>query len=245
MRNLYLASFLCSAIAAPAIAEVELSFYTGWQTAPHSRAKGTIPDSDVSSSEGGPVFSERGRARPSVAAAAAPGEDFNELIGWTGKSNEMPPYYGFRATWWQNDKIGYGLEFSHNKVYANESDREKLGFSSLELTDGLNLVTLNVSRRWQDQWGAVTPYVSGGVGLAIPHVDATHDASGSKTFEYQMTGMALRLTAGATIPISDHYSLFGEYQFTYSDNDIDLDGGGSFQTDIKTNALNIGVSYSF
>ncbi len=238
MRHLILSAALIGASTSPVMAEVELSIYTGWQTAPHSRASGEIPEGD--SSDAPVVDSAR-----AVSIAAAPGESFNELLGWEGKSNQMPPYYGLRATWWQNDRIGYGIEFSHNKVYAVEGDREKLGFSRLELTDGLNIVTLNVARRWKDQWGALTPYVSGGLGVAIPHVDAKHDASGSTTFGYQVTGPALRMTAGASYALNDKYSIFGEYQFTYSSNDIDLDGGGSFKTDIKTNALNIGVSYSF
>ncbi|WP_299931744.1 outer membrane beta-barrel protein [uncultured Pelagimonas sp.] len=247
MRNLILSAALIGASTSSVLAEVELSIYTGWQTAPHSRASGDIPDGD-----GDPETivvddsrSEAALVGDVASSVAQPGESFNELLGWEGKSNQMPPYYGVRATWWQNERIGYGIEFSHNKVYAVEKDREKLGFSRLELTDGLNIVTLNVSRRWKDQWGALTPYVSGGLGVAIPHVDAKHDASGSTTFGYQVTGPALRMTAGASYALNDKYSIFGEYQFTYSSNDIDLDGGGSFKTDIKTNALNIGVSYSF
>lgn len=242
-----LTTSLSFAFAAPALAEVELSFYTGWQTAPHSRVKGTLPGDAVgggggtdASQTGGPAF-----AIGDTTGDAAPGADFNELFGWEGRSGELPPYYGVRATWWQNDKWGYGVEFSHNKVYANRSDRENLGFSRLEFTDGLNIVTLNVSRRWQDQWGSFTPYVSGGLGVAIPHVDVRHDASDSRTYEFQYTGPAMRLTAGASYAINDRYSVFGEYQFTYSHNEVDLDEGGSFETDIKTNALNIGVSMSF
>ncbi|MGH1413880.1 MAG: outer membrane protein [Pelagimonas sp.] len=238
MRYLILSAALLGATVNPALAEVEVSFYTGWQTAPHSRATGEIP-------EGGATAAREYAALSSADGAPAPGESFNELLGWEGKSNQMPPYYGMRATWWKNDKIGYGIEFSHNKVYAVPEDREKLGFSRLELTDGLNIVTVNMSRRWIDQWGAITPYVSGGLGVAIPHVDAKHDESGSTTFGYQVTGPAMRLTAGASYALNDRYSIFGEYQFTYSSNDIELDGGGSFKTDIKTNALNIGVSYSF
>ena len=84
---------LTALFAAPAAAEIELSFYTGYQTAPHSRVKGN-----------------RG--------ASSGGTAFDTLIGWQGKSFEAPPYYGLRGTWWQENDIGYGLEFSHNKVYA-------------------------------------------------------------------------------------------------------------------------------
>ena len=55
----------------------------------------------------------------------------------------------------------------------------------------------------------------------------------------------MRLLAGASYPINDRWSVYGEYQFTYSWNEADLDGGGSLNTDIKTNALNVGLSLKF
>ena len=36
-----------------------------------------------------------------------------------------------------------------------------------------------------------------------------------------------------------------EYKGTYSKNDVDLDGGGNLETNIVTNALNLGVSFNF
>ena len=53
------------------------------------------------------------------------------------------------------------------------------------------------------------------------------------------------LLAGVSYPISERVSIFGEYQFTYSSNEADLDGGGSLETDIKTNAINVGLSLNF
>ena len=98
-------------------------------------------------------------------------------------------------------------------------------------------------RRWPNQWGNVTPYVGGGLGIAVPHVDI--ESAGGKTFGYQLTGPAVRWTAGASYDLNDQWAVFGEYQGTYSMNQIDLDSGGSLETDIITNALNLGVSFSF
>ncbi|WP_068118365.1 outer membrane protein [Tropicimonas marinistellae] len=203
-------------LALPASAEVELSFYTGYQDAPHSRVKGNDGD-----------------------------EDFNFLVDWEGKSAAMPPYYGFRATWWRSERLGYGLEFNHAKVYASDADREDQGFADLELTDGLNLFTANVFYRWPGQWatGRLTPYVGGGIGVSVPHVDV--ERGDSDTFEYQFTGPAVILVAGASWAINENWSVFGEYKGSYSSNDIELDNGGEMETDVITNALNIGVSYSF
>lgn len=198
-----------------AAAEMELSFYSGLQSAPHSRIKG----------EGGVVD----------------GDDY--LIGWEGKPLEVPPYYGLRATWWHSETLGFGLDLNHAKVYASDEDRTAAGYERLEFTDGLNIVTLNAYRKFPGFGWPVTPYVGAGAGVAIPHVDVTK--GGKKTFEYQVTGPAVTLIAGASYPLTDRMSVFGEYKGTYSQNKADLEGGGTLSADIVTNALNLGVSFQF
>lgn len=207
-----------SVAPAPAAAEMTFDLYSGYQTSPHSRVSGDHPD----------------------------GGAYDALIGWEGRSFDMPPYYGLRGTWWRSETLGYALEFTHAKVYAPDDEKAAAGFSRMEFTDGLNLLTLGVTRRWPGVWGggAVTPYLGAGLGVAVPHVDVT-SAGGERTFGYQLTGAALRLTAGARYAINDRWSAFGEYQFTASQNDADLEGGGSLSTRIITNAVNVGVGYSF
>lgn len=217
MRRLLLAITVLLGLTSPALAEMELSFYGGTQSSPHSRVSGTYPGT---------------------------GANYNALIGWEGKSFAPPPYYGARATWWRRPDLGFGIEFTHAKTYAPTAERTALGFNRLEFTDGLNIVTLNVTKRWKDKFGPVTPYVGAGIGLAIPHVDVT-SANGFRTFGYQVTGPAARLSAGASYALNDRWALFGEYQFTYSSNKAKLTGGGTLNTDIITNAINVGVSFSF
>ncbi|MCR8550743.1 outer membrane beta-barrel protein [Salipiger sp. P9] len=197
--------------------EFEISGYTGWQTAPHSRVSGDYPGT---------------------------GASYDALIGWEGKSFEMPPYYGIRGTWWRSETFGLALELTHTKVYAPDDERKKLGFDRMEFTDGHNILTVNAMKRWPEYWGSATPYVGAGLGIAVPHVDVETTA-GDKTYGYQLTGPAVKLLAGLSYPINDRFSVFGEYQFTYSSNEADLEGGGSLKTDIKTNALNFGVSLKF
>ncbi len=203
-------------IPAAASAEMELSFYLGWQTAPHSRVEGTYPG----------------------------GGEYDRLVAWEGKSFEMPPYYGLRGTWWQSETLGWALEYTHTKVYASEEDRDALSFDRMEFTDGGNVLTVNVMRRWPDQWMDLTPYVGAGLGFSFPHVDVLTPA-GDKTYGFQIGGAAMRLLAGMSYDINDRWAAFGEYQFTASQNDVDLDGGGDLSTVIKTNALNFGISYRF
>ena len=205
-------------LAAPTLAsaEVSLSFYGGIQEAPHSEV--------------------------TVRGNSLIGDD-DFTAGWEGRSFEAPPYYGVRATWWQRPELGYGIDFTHAKVYADDETLTEDGYDVLEFTDGINILTVNVYRRWQNAWGDVTPYVGGGVGLAIPHVEV--EKNGSSTYGYQVTGPAVRGLAGATYPVAENWDVFGEYMFTYSQNEAELDDGGTLSTDIITNAVNVGVSFNF
>lgn len=196
-------------LADAANAEVELSFYTGAQSAPHS----IIDDSVLGS----------GRVK------------------WLGKSFEAPPYYGLRATWWTSDTWGFGVEFNHAKVYA--ANKAALGYDTLEFTDGLNLITANVFRRFPNA-GRITPYVGAGLGIAVPFVEIAR-AGESETEDYQLAGPAAILVIGASYELSDKWSMFAEYKGSYSINKTDVDAGGTLSTNIVTNALDFGLSYSF
>ena len=196
-------------VANSAQAEVELSFYSGTQSAPHS----IINDS---------VLGE-GRVK------------------WLGKSFEAPIYAGLRATWWKSETWGFGVEVNHAKVYSE--NKAALGYDVLEFTDGLNLITANVFRRFPTA-GRFTPYVGGGLGIAVPHVEIQRGGE-SRTFEYQLTGPAAILVFGTSYELNDKWSLFAEYKGSYSQNTAKVDAGGTLKTNIVTNALNFGVSYSF
>ncbi|MBC7137153.1 MAG: outer membrane beta-barrel protein [Defluviimonas sp.] len=165
-----------------------------------------------------------------------------QSVDWEGRSGDMAPYYGVRATWWQNERWGWGFEVNHAKAYADEP--EDYGFERLEFSDGLNFVTANVFRRWQQPGKRITPYVGAGLGFAMPHVDITPEG-GKHTFGYQVTGPVVQLVAGASYALDDRWSLFGEYKGTWSSHDVDLDSGGNLETDLVTNAINVGISRRF
>lgn len=208
-------SAIIGAICSPAMAEVELSFYGGYQTAPSSE------------------ISVRNDA-------IIPNSNFRQE--WEGQSFDWPIYAGARATIWTTPSFGYGLDYTHNKTSPSDGILPA-GYSALEFTDGLNTWTINAYRRWQGGLGPFTPYVGAGIGLSVPGVEVTY--AGSRTFEYQATGPAVAWMAGASYPIDDQWSVFGEYKGTYTSNTVDLDGGGSLKADIFTNALNVGLSFSF
>ncbi len=202
-------------------AENQFSFYTGLQTAPHSIVTGSDP--------------------------AGVG-DFDFTAGWDGKSFQAPLHYGFRATHWMNENWGVSVDFNHTKVYA---DAETLGaggtsgFERLEFTDGLNNLTVNAEYRWDKNGRNWRPFVGAGIGVAIPRVEVQTQAGAPITDEYQFGGPSMMLHGGIEYDLNDNWSVFGEYKFTYSQLDVDLTGGGSLQTDIVTNAINIGLSRSF
>ena len=212
-RKQFIISAFLAAFSSPALADVQLSFYGGLQSAEPSEV--TVDGDTVLPNE-------------------------TNLLNWIGRSFDAPPYYGIRATVWDSSRFGYGLDFTHAKIYP---ETLPAGYSRLEFTDGLNTLTLNAYRRWDDAFAGISPYVGGGLGMAIPHVEVSH--SGSETAGYQITGPAATLLAGASYPINDEWSLFGEYKGTYSSNTGDLDGGGTVSTDVMTNALNLGVSFNF
>ena len=213
-KQLGLSFALACGVAAPALAEWEISVYTGFQTAPHSGVEGD-----------------------------ANGLPFDFTAEWEGRPFEAPPYYGVRVTYWQNAAWGYGVELNHAKVYADDDTLDDNGFDDLEFTDGINLVTLNGYRRWQQEGRRWTPYVGGGLGVAIPHVDV--EIGESETFEYQLTGPAVVWLGGVSYTLNDRWAVFGEYKGSYSMNEAELDGGGTLETDIVTNALNLGLTLRF
>ncbi|GGL54263.1 lipid A oxidase (Involved in formation of 2-aminogluconate) protein [Wenxinia marina] len=215
MRTIALAASF-GALPLCASAELSFSLYGGLQSSPHS---GLTVEGD--------------RVVP----------DTDVTAGWEGRSTDTPPYYGLRATWWANDRLGFGLDVNHTKVYADDETLAETGFDRLEFSDGLNIVTANAYYRWPGALGQLTPYVGGGVGVAIPHVELT--SNGSETFEYQMTGPAVAAIAGVEYDVSDSVSVFAEYKGTYSMNEAELEDGGTLETDIVTNAVNVGVSFSF
>lgn len=178
-----------------------------------------------------------------VSGRTETGERFDTNASWLGNSFEMPPYWGVRVMRDTGDNWSFGLEFTHAKVYADYATREDLGFEKLEFTDGLNILTANAERtlfesgRWTGRGGL-------GLGVAVPHVEAI-SPDGVETSGYQLTGPAARWYLGADYALTDSWSAFAEYSGTYSINSADLDGGGKIDTDILTNALNVGIGFSF
>jgi lipid A oxidase len=185
----------------------------------------------------------------SGASSDVSGEDIDgsELdfgAGWDANSLDPPYYYGLRYAYWRHDGWAAYADFTHAKLYADDATLSRSGFDLLEFTDGLNVMTFGVQRRFATRAG-FTPYLGAGVGFTYPHVETRSPAASGRTFEYQFGGPAVEIRAGASYALSERWAVFGEYEGNYLWLDVDMDGGGSLETDLATNALNLGVTLSF
>ncbi|PRX07271.1 UNVERIFIED_ORG: lipid A oxidase [Martelella mediterranea] len=201
--------------AGSAAAEMTLSLYGGYQSAPHSEI-------DI---DGVRAFT----------------------AGWEGRSFTWPVYWGARGTLWLDDyqmpNLGIALDFSHTKVYADDETLAKAGWSHFEYSDGLNLLTLNALYRFPLNDSKWTPYVGLGAGINVPHVEVTRPSG--RTYGYQFGGPTLQAQAGLAYSFARNWDAFLEYKANYSWVDVDIDSGDSMKSNIWTNAVNLGVSFSF
>ena len=172
-------------------------------------------------------------------------------IDWAGHSFTAPIYYGARLTYWLDTMPdwGFGLDYTHAKVYADLDGAGVDGnYDRLEFTDGLNLVTANLFYK-KDFSDAFRAYVGVGAGVSVPHVEVNTTGATvvgeTDTFEYQLTGPAFQGIVGASYELVDNWRVFGEYKLSYSVNEARLDGGGTFSTNITSQHVLAGISYSF
>jgi lipid A oxidase len=165
---------------------------------------------------------------------------FND-VSWDAENFKLPPHWGVRGTWWIDAYPNWGvsIDFTHAKVKANPLPS---AFQKLEFTDGINIVTANAMYRYPTGT-RFTPYGGLGLGMSIPHVEVK--TANSDTFEYQLAGIAAQGVLGVDLMVWNGISVFGEYKLSYTQNDTDLNGSGSLDTNIWTNHVDLGLAYKF
>lgn len=171
------------------------------------------------------------------------GTDFGFDAGWQGPAPLDRTDYGVRLVWWRADNYGWGLDFNSADTEADTATLKANGLTRLGFSGGLDVLTVNAYRRWKQPERRVIPYIGVGVGLSLPHLDYS-TAAGSYA-ENQAAGGAVQWVAGASYPLNDRLSLFGELQGSYSVNGADLAGGGTLEAGVLTGAINLGVSLGF
>ena len=165
----------------------------------------------------------------------------NDKVNWRSEPFVIPTYYGLRAKWWSDRRIGVGLDFVHYKAFAD--DPAKYGYEELNFSHGLNALTVDLWYR-ANPIGKVTPYVGAGLGVVVPHVEA-EPIGLEPTANYQIAGPAVTVVFGASMPLKGNWSVFSEYKATYSEIRAKLDTGDRLNTDIFADALNLGLSLRF
>jgi len=184
-------------------------------------------------------------------------------ISWASRSFQLPIYYGVQLTHHFASRPDWGvrLDFFHDKAYADAdtpvpvtgtrggvrvagSEPLAATVQGFNMSHGANYLTLNVLRRWNrcpqpGCTGRPQPYVGAGLGLMIPHVEATVGAE--SVSDYQLTGPAFQLTGGLAYPLASRLSVSGEYRFTRGDASVDIPGG-TLDTRLYTHHLVAGPS---
>lgn len=185
-----------------------------------------------------------------VSGALPGGRQLNEHVNWDNE--DSPFYYGGRAIWWTSGNYGFGLEGTRAKGAATEEDRESIGAERFDMSDGLNIFTANVMKSWPRR--SFEPYIGAGVGLSVPHAGIRLKGDAADLTAREETGIAARGMVGGKYALSSNWSLFTEYQFTVSDNEIRLesasggsaaDADSSLKTRLTTHAINFGLSFNF
>ena len=174
-------------------------------------------------------------------------------VSWNSEPDKMPPYHGFRGTWWfpLGRAIGATADLVYIKVVANQDHlvrqsgtrdgipvpgKEPVSatFRRLEFTDGLNLLTGGIIYR-MPFFGRVMPYIGIGAGLSLPHAEVQRSGAAQKTFSYQWAGFAFHVFAGVEYSIAKSGSLFTEYRLSYATNKVALIDGGTLKTNLWVN----------
>lgn len=163
-------------------------------------------------------------------------------VSWDGETFKFPPYFGLRAIWWFDSypNWGVGIDNVHAKVAANPMPE---GFTTLEFTDGVNMITGNLHYRFLNE-SRFTPYIGAGLGITTPHVEVTNTSGSSETFWYQFGGLSAQALVGLEARINDRWSVFGELKTAMFWIDVDLQYDGWLETDIRSNQLAFGVNYT-
>ena len=189
-------------------------------------------------------------------------------VSYRTRDWDSPFYYGGRVACFlpEHTSWGFGLEFFHAKMYLNTEDvvqvtgtragapvnaSERVGdtFESFSISHGLNFLTADVIYRWfpaeraKTFLGRFQPYVGGGIGVAIPHVEST--VGGVHFEEYQFHGPAYQALGGLNFDLTRHFSLFAEYKFSYLDLDRLRIPSGSIGLTPLTHHFVTGLSFRF
>ncbi len=184
-----------------------------------------------------------------------------ENVKLTDKSFEFPLYYGLKISYalkFINPKIFTELEFIHSKVYSNPEQIVKVNglyrnsyidslirfgdiVQNFSISHGLNYLLLNFGYRFAYDSKVALPFLKFGVGISMPHFEATVD---SLSFErYEVNDFVVQVSSGLDFKI--YKNLGGLLELKYTWGEIINAGifGGTAETFIKMFHIVFGIGY--
>lgn len=190
-------------------------------------------------------------------------------VNWDTESFKNPRYYGIRLSHFFEGRPdwGVGFEFIHDKVHArtdqvvhvggtwngapvNEDARMNQRVQSFNMSHGLNILALNVYRRWMHETGSEFPrgrwQPYAGAGLVYYLLHPENSVNGQKNDEsYQGGGVGYQLFGGLQYGVTQTVGIFIEAKYNNGKVAVDTAGGGRGETELKGSQLLGGVNVAF
>lgn len=180
-----------------------------------------------------------------------------ENVSWEARPFEDAPYYGLAVAWYPapHARWGGGFDFTHYKMYADTAESLPvhgrwngapvdevaplgLRIQDLDISHGVNLMALNLIRRWSYPRRAgflsrVEPEI--GVGLAGygPHAEGSINSLSSSA-NYQWAGGGYQLFAGREYRFTPHLGAMLNLKFDAGKLDIHLQPDARLETHTRT-----------
>lgn len=191
-----------------------------------------------------------------------------EHVHWQAQPFQGAPYYGLSLTYFPSAPAqwGGGLDFTHYKMVAdvgrvlpvrgrwngapvNESAPMSSRIPHLEISHGVNLISLNLARRWSlDGAGAflsrLQPELGAGVVGYLPHAEGSINDVPTGA-DYRWAGGGYQIFAGGEYRLTTHVSLLLRTKFDSGALNIDLQPDARLETHTRTWHAIGGVSIHF
>jgi hypothetical protein len=226
----------------PAHAEWLVSLYTGTShtRASHLRVQQTASDSDV-------TF---------------------DSVQWQPKPFEDAPYYGLSFAYFPSDIARWGgsFDYTHYKMYADTARSTRVAgrwngasvdefvpinsrIDALEISHGVNLISLNAERRWSfvqstGIFSRVTSVLGAGLVGYGPHAEGSINGVPSGA-DYRFAGGGAQIFGTGEYRLAKHVGLFVQTKFDAGTLKIDLQPEARLETHTRTLHTLGGLSLHF
>jgi lipid A oxidase len=180
-----------------------------------------------------------------------------ESVSWRARPFEDAPYYGIAIAIFPGPpaRLGGSFDFTHYKMYADTSESLRVHgrwngspvdeiapldtrIQNLEISHGVNLMTLNLLRRWSypESRGLLSrfePQIGVGLGGYGPRAEGSINGISSGA-DYHWAGEGFQLFAGGEYRFTRHLGIALNAKFDAGKLDIHLQPDARLQTHTRT-----------